>query len=347
MQLPMFAHPDFDGHEHVTFCHDANSGLKAIIAIHSLVLGPALGGCRLQNYNTIDGALKDALRLSRAMSFKNALGERPFGGGKAIIFKSPEEKNDSMLEAFGRAVDLLGGHYITAEDAGIDPQDIARIARTTKHVRNIAQDRGGPAPYTAYGIFVAIETALSEVLGKEVKHATVAIQGLGGVGMDLCERLRRAGAEVIVSDVVDERCRTAQVNLDCRVATPEDVHKGEADVFAPCAFGGVLNQTSIEEIRAPIIAGAANNQLATDADGARLARRGIVYCPDYVINAGGIRATASPQEPFNHQAALRRVEGIGPLLKRIIAQANETQRPTNMIADEMAREKLQNCRRQI
>ena len=339
----MFAHPDFDDHQHVAFCHDASSGLKAIIAIHSLALGPALGGCRLQNYSTTDDALKDALRLSRAMSFKNALGERPFGGGKAVIFGSPDEKSDAALDAFGRAVDLLGGHYITAEDAGIGPQDIARIARTTKHVRNIAQDRGGPAPYTAYGLFIAIETALSQVLGKGVQQATITIQGLGGVGMDLCERLRQVGAEVIVSDPIETRARTAQVKLGCRVTTSEAAHKVEADVFAPCAFGGVLNRTSIEEICAPIVAGAANNQLATEADGARLAKRGIVYCPDYVINAGGIRATADPQEPFDHQAALQRVEGIGPLLRRIIAQANGLQKSTNMIADQMAREKLQRC----
>jgi leucine dehydrogenase len=337
----VFTHPDFDGHEHIAFCYDHASGLRAIIAIHSLALGPALGGCRLRSYGTLNAAITDALRLSRAMSFKNALGDRPFGGGKAVILaNSTADKSDAMLEGFGHAVNRLGGDYITAEDAGIDPGDVARIARTTRHVRNIAEEQGGPAPYTAYGMFVAIKAALSEALGKDLEGATVCVQGLGGVGMDLCRRLSDAGARVIVSDIVQDRCESATEQFGCRQVATEAAHKVEADVFSPCAFGGVLSESTIDEIRAPIVAGAANNQLATADDGKRLAARGIIYCPDYVINAGGIRATAAPGEAFDHEAALRRVEGIDPLLRRIVAEARASGRPTSDIADDLARTRI-------
>lgn len=337
----MFTHPDFDAHKLVSFCHDPASGLQAVIAIHSLALGPALGGCRFRSYDTVDAAVTDALRLSRAMSFKNALGDRPFGGAKAVIINGPETvKSDQLLEAFGQAVDRLGGDYVTAEDAGIGPEDIARIARKTSHVRNIAEERGGPAPYTAYGMFIGIKAALSEALGRPVEGATISVQGLGGVGMDLCRQLRNAGAKLVVSDIDQNKCMRAVEEFGCEQVASEAAHKVGADVFSPCAFGGVLNEAAIRELQAPIVAGAANNQLATAEDGKRLAAKGIVYCPDYVINAGGIRSTAEPGETFDHEAALRRVEGIDPMLRHLIARTKATGRPTSEIADDLARERI-------
>jgi leucine dehydrogenase len=330
--------PRFDDHELVSFHFDKVTNLHAIIALHNLNRGPALGGCRMRAYPSLAEAVDDVLDLSRAMSYKNALGERPFGGGKAVILGNPSSmKTGALLDAFGKAVEALGGCYITAEDSGTGPQDIKRISRTTAHVRNIAEERGGPAPYTAYGVFIGIKAATQRVLNRSLEGCVVSVQGLGGVGMELCRWLNEAGARLIVSDIDTDRSSAAARLYDAEEVDPRRAHAVPCDIFAPCAFGGVVNATSAREIEARIVAGSANNQLATPRDGRRLMRRGIVYCPDYVINAGGIRATAAPNEPFDHEEAMRRVEGIGPTLVRILKLADELGRPSQDVADDLAR----------
>jgi leucine dehydrogenase len=324
----MFDLMDFDHHEAVSFFDDPATGLRAIVAIHSTAIGAALGGCRMRPYATVGEAITDALRLSRAMSFKNALGDRPFGGAKAVVIANPAtDKTPAMLAAFGRAVDSLGGRYITAEDAGIDPTDIAHIGTATAYTRNIAPERGGPAPYTAYGVFIAIRAAVEQVLQSDLSDRVVSVQGLGGVGMSLCQWLTDAGARLIVSDIDQARRDEAVARFGATSIEADQAHRAEADVFAPCAFGGALNEKSIPELRARIIAGAANNQLSTPQDGQRIADRGIVYCPDYV-NAGGIRATEVPGVTFDHDMALRRVEGISSALSDIIKTSQAVWPPT-------------------
>lgn len=337
----MLKHPDYDEHERLVYAHDPNSGQDAIIAVHSLALGPALGGVRFRAYPDVAAGLTDALRLSRAMSYKNALGGRPFGGAKAVILGDPASaKTDALLEWFGREVARQGGDYICAEDAGISPEDISVIARKTRHVRNIAADRGGPAPYTAYGVFIGILATVRQVLNSEPTGLTISVQGLGGVGYALCERLHRAGAKLIVSDIDSTRTDAAERDFGARVVSSADAHRVAADVFAPCAFGGILNEQSISELQAPVVAGAANNQLATAEDDLRLSRRGITYSPDYVINAGGIRATEAPGIRFDHEAALRRVEGIEETLLEVLSAAAATGTPTSAVADALARQRI-------
>ncbi|PZF62104.1 amino acid dehydrogenase [Curtobacterium sp. MCBD17_034] len=337
----MLEHPDYDEHARVVFARDSTTGLDAIIAVHSLALGPALGGVRFRQYPGPDDALGDALRLSKAMSYKNALGGRPFGGGKAVILGSPVTgKSSSLLETFGNEVDRLGGDYIAAEDAGVTPTDIATIRHRTAHVRNIAADRGGPAPYTAYGVFIGIRTAVRQALNRGLRGTTVSVQGLGGVGDDLCRWLSDGGADLIVSDIDADRAEAAARRYGGRVVEPAIAHSVAADVFAPCAFGAGLNSTSIPQIGAPIVAGSANNQLETAEDGARMHARGILYAPDYVINAGGIRATEAPHVPFDHAAAMRRVEGIADTLTTIFDVSTRSDSATSEVADAMARERL-------
>jgi len=337
----MFDNIDFDQHERVVFVNRPEAGLRAIIAIHSLALGSALGGCRMRPYETSDAALSDALKLSKAMSYKNALGDRPFGGAKAVIIGDPNiDKSAELLRAFGEAVQAAGGDYVTAEDAGINPMDIKAISERTAFTRNIAEERGGPAPYTAYGIYIAIKAALDQVSSRGVKGSSISVQGLGGVGLDLAARLHADGARLLVSDIDAKKAELAAREFGAEVVASGDAHKQHVDLFAPCAFGGVLNSITVGEIQAPIVAGAANNQLASSVDDEELVRRGVVYCPDYVINAGGIRATEVQGVAFDHHAALRRVEDIETVLRSIIETARARRLPTGRVADEMARAKI-------
>lgn len=240
----MFDHPDFDNHESVTFFADPATGLRAVIAVHNTSIGNALGGCRMRPYASVQDAVTNALRLSRAMSFKNALGERPFGGAKAVIIGDPATKTPELLAAFGRAVDTLGGRYITAEDAGIGPDDIAHMATATQHTRNIAPERGGPAPYTAYGVFIGIKAVVEQVLNSDLSGRTVSIQGLGGVGMSLCQWLTDAGAKLIVSDIDPVRTDEAIARYNATGIAPDQAHTAKADVFAPCASRNCRRRSS-------------------------------------------------------------------------------------------------------
>ena len=282
-----------DSHEAVYKVTDADTGLTAVIAIHSTQNGPAAGGLRMKPYDSFDEALEDALRLSRGMTYKNAAAELPLGGGKAVILGDPNiDKTPALLRAFGQAVAALQGRYITAEDMGMTPEDMAEIATQTQFAAGLQGGNfgsGDPSPITAQGVFNGIRTAAEFRLGsRDLTGRVVAVQGLGHVGWDLCKRLRAAGAEIVVTDISAERVKQAVTCFGARPVALTDIYGVEADIFAPCAIGGILNTETIPQLRVSVVAGAANNQLATLADADTLHARGILYAPDFVVNGGGI-----------------------------------------------------------
>jgi leucine dehydrogenase len=341
----------FRGHESVSFFHDEESGLKAIIAIHSTALGPAAGGCRMWPYANEEAALQDVLRLSRGMSFKNAMAGLPFGGGKSVILGDSRcEKSESLLRAFGRCVDSLGGRYVTAEDVGISESDVEILARETHHVSGRRQ-RGGaaggnPAPKTAFGVFLGMRAAVELKLGRtSLEGLKVAVQGIGQVGYHLCRLLRNAGATLVVADVRTDSAERAAQEFGARVVSPDEVLFESVDVIAPCALGAVLTRENVARLQAPVIAGAANNQLATDEVGADLQRRGILYAPDYVVNAGGI-VSAGLEYLGGHdeREVWSRVNGIYETTRLVLIQALREERPTNQVADELAMHRIRGAR---
>jgi leucine dehydrogenase len=334
----------FDNHERVVFCHDANTGLKAIIAIHSTALGPAAGGTRLWSYANDDEALHDALRLSQGMSYKNAMAGLKFGGGKAVIIKSEGFSGaDALYERYGEFVDQLNGDYVTAEDVGMSVEIMEKVAKTTKYVAGLAQQGGqaggDPSPKTSFGIFTGIEAAVRFKLGNEsVNGLTVAVQGVGHVGYFLCKYLHEAGAKLIVADIDGERVQRVADEFGARGVGLNELLSQEVDVIAPCALGAILNERSIPQLKAAIIAGGANNQLETLEDGQRLHDAGILYAPDYVINGGGIINVASEYyADATDEEVFDRIAAIGPRLTDIFKESAATGQPTNVVADAQAR----------
>src|SRR4029079_30999 len=290
----MFDHPSFDHHERVTFAHDTATGLQAIIAVHSTIRGPGAGGCRFWHYPSSADALTDALRLSRGMSYKNAMAGLPLGGGKAVVMvERGQSKSPRLLEASGRVVDSLEGRYITAEDVGATVSDMEVVATQTPYVsglpRTAVDADGNPAPKTALGVYLGIKAAVQFQLGRSsLRGLTVAVQGLGGVGYQLCGLLAAEGASLRVADIRPETVQRACREFSALASLPNEILFERVDVLSPCALGAVFDSNTIPRVQATIIAGAANNQLATAADGARLHAAGVLYAPDYVINAGGI-----------------------------------------------------------
>ena len=342
--MAAFDNPAFDDHEKVAFFRDAATGLKAIVAIHSTVLGPAAGGCRLWSYSSDDEALTDVLRLSKGMSYKNAMAGLKFGGGKAVIIKTPDfDGTEALYEKFGECVDDLGGKYITAEDVGMSVSIMETIARKTSFVSGLpikaGQAGGDPSPKTSYGIFRGIEAAVKFKLGRDnIDGMTVAVQGVGNVGYYLCKYLHEAGTRLVVSDINSDSVQRVSDEFGAREVPLREILFQDVDVVAPCALGAVLTSETIPRIKAGIIAGGANNQLATDADGQRLSDAGILYAPDYVINGGGIINVACEYYGgVSDEEVLEQVAEIGPRLTRIFAEAQETGQPTNVIADNQAR----------
>jgi leucine dehydrogenase len=288
---------DFDGHEAVHFVSDVDSGLEAIIAVHSTALGPAVGGCRYWSYEPRGAALIDVLRLSRGMSYKNAMAGLPFGGGKAVVFKRSGLSPDSIFAALGRAVDKLGGLYITAEDVGTTVTDMQVVARSTRFVSGLRSSGdvagGNPSPKTAYGVFISLQEGSRYLSARNLAGVHVAVQGLGAVGYYLCQLVHQAGARLFVADVDDDRVRRVQREFGAVPVTPEAILSADIDILAPCALGAIVNADTIPRISARLIAGGANNQLATAEDGERLRLAGILYAPDYIVNSGGIICAAS------------------------------------------------------
>jgi leucine dehydrogenase len=340
--MTLFSHPEFRAHEGVYFAHDAASGLKAIVAIHNTTRGPAVGGCRMWPYADEAAAITDALRLSRGMTYKSALAELPFGGGKSVIIgNSARDKTPELLRAMGRAVERLGGAYVIAEDVGTTVFDMDTVATATKHVACTSEGSGNPSPYTALGVLCGIEAAVQYKLNRnagDLDGVRVAVQGLGQVGYALCRSLKELGARLFVSDIAADRVARASAEFGATAVAPEAIYDADADVFAPCALGGILDERTIARLKARIVAGAANNQLAEDRHGALLTERGILYAPDYAINAGGVIEIAFAKQ--GDAAIRRRVEGIRATLLEIFGRADAEHAPTHRIADRMAEERF-------
>ncbi len=286
----MFCHPDFDDHEQVVFARDVSSGLRAIVAVHSTVSGPAFGGCRMWPYRDDDEALTDALRLSRGMTCKAAICDLPYGGGKSVILGDPKQaKTPALLLAMGRVVEGLGGRYVIADDLGTTLGDLRIMRAATEHTAAATMAAGQPLAVTAYGVFQALSAAAGHALGRsDLEGLRVAVQGLGNVGMPLCGYLHEAGAALVVSDLNAARVAQAERAFGARPAAPDAIYGQPVDVFAPCALGAVLNDRTIPLLGARIVCGGANNQLAQAHHAAALARRGILFVPDYIAYAGGV-----------------------------------------------------------
>ena len=345
--MEIFDMREFDHHELVVFGHDAPTGLRAIVAVHSTALGPAAGGCRMWPYTSLAEAVSDVLRLSRGMSYKNAMAGLAFGGGKAVIIGEPRKlKSPELFEAYGRLVDSLGGRYITAEDVGTTVADMASVARTTRYVSGLGaapgQAGGDPGPKTALGVYLGIRAAVKFRLGRsELAGVTVAVQGLGGVGYHLCRMLAADGVQLRVADVRPATVQRACEEFRAHAVPVDELLEQDVDVLSPCALGAVLSTQSIPRLRARIIAGAANNQLAQGQDGGALQAAGILYAPDYVINAGGIISVSHEYRGGATEAeVIAAIHGIPARLTEIFERARRENRTTNAVADEMARERL-------
>ncbi len=337
---------DFDFHEQVVYCSDEQSGLKAIIAVHSTKLGPAAGGCRFWDYASDAEALKDVLRLSRGMTYKNAMAGLKLGGGKAVIIGNPKQlKSDDLLKAFGRAVNNLNGRYYTAEDVNITTADMAMANTETDFVSGLEGKSGNPGPFTAYGTFLGIKAAVKFKLGKDnLAGIRVAVQGLGSVGYSLCEKLHAAGAELIVTDINQATLDKAATELNAKIVGLDEIYSQDVDVFSPCALGASINDDTLAQLKAVIIAGCANNQLAETRHDQLVLEKGILYAPDYVINAGGIINVALEiyDEAYCADHATSLVEKIYTTLMNVFEKAASENLPTGKVADQMARAILGN-----
>ena len=341
--MPLFSHSEFDDHHEVVFCRDAAAGLTAIIAIHDLGRGPALGGCRMWPYENEDEALTDVLRLSRGMTYKSALADLPYGGGKSVILGDPRsDKSEALFLAMGRFVESLGGRYVIAEDVGIGVPDIETVAKETGHVAGVtAGGSGDPSPATAWGVFNGIRAAVVHRLGRsDLNGVKVAVQGLGSVGYALCGFLAESGAELVVTDIDRAAVERAVAELGAMAVAPEAVLDAEVDVFAPCALGAVIDDQAVERLKAVVVAGSANNQLAEPRHGALLKDRGVLYAPDYVINAGGVinisHETRPGGTPYDKSRAFAHVGRIHDTLLEIFQDADKAGLPTSEAADRLA-----------
>jgi leucine dehydrogenase len=342
--MSVFSAPAFDQHELVSFCSDRASGLRAIIAVHDTTLGPGVGGCRMFPYASDDEALHDVLRLSRGMTYKSALAGLPLGGGKSVIIGDPRrDKTRELLLAMGDFVQSQSGRYVAAEDSGTGVADMRVIAERTPHVSGLEDNEhgGDPSPSTAYGVYLGIRTAVRHRLGADsLAGLKVAIQGLGHVGFYLARHLRNDGATVYGADVNTENLQRAVSELGVIPVPVEQILALEVDVLAPCAMGAILNERSIPALRAGIICGAANNQLATEGDGAHLKESGILYCPDFLVNAGGIIDVHHQRAGSADSVKRAHIARIEASLAEVLRRADECHRPTGAIAEELAEEYL-------
>ena len=342
VELEMFDHPDFDDHEQVAFLCDAAAGLHAIVALHSTALGPAFGGCRMWPYATEAAALTDVLRLARGMTYKAAICELPYGGGKSVIIGDPmRDKTPALLQAMGRAVENLGGRYVVADDIGTTLDDLAVMRRVTRHTAAATAAARQPVAVTAFGVFVAIRAAVRHLLGEErLAGLRVAVQGLGNVGRPLAGYLREAGAELTITDLDPVRSARVAGELAARAVDPDAIYDQPVDLFAPCALGAVLNDRTIPRLQARIVCGGANNQLAEPRHAGELARRGVLYVPDYLANAGGVIDFHQERIDDSRAAVLAAVGRIERVTAEILEAARASGRTPQEVADERVRRRL-------
>ncbi|MDJ0656125.1 MAG: Glu/Leu/Phe/Val dehydrogenase dimerization domain-containing protein [Xanthomonadales bacterium] len=334
------------GHEEVVFCHNPDAGLKAIIAIHNTTLGPALGGLRMWPYKSEQEALDDVLRLSRGMTYKAAVAGLNLGGGKSVIIGDPtRDKSEALFRALGRFVDSLNGRYITAEDVGIDVNDMEYVFQETDNVVGVHQVHGGsgdPSPFTAFGTVQGIKASLEYKFGdKEVGKYSYAVQGVGHVGLELVKLLRKEGAKVFVTDINTESVNRCVEELGAEAVGLDDIYEVDADVFCPSALGGIVNLETIPNFKFKIVCGSANNQLADNDCGDELERRGIVYAPDYAVNAGGLMNVSIEFEGYNRERAMRMMRTIYYNVGQIFKIAEREGISTWKAADRVAQERIE------
>jgi len=332
-------------YEQLVFCHDKATGLRAIIAVHDTTLGPALGGCRMYPYPSEDEAIVDVLRLARGMTYKAAASGLNLGGGKSVIIGDPRTgKSEALFRSFGRYIETLGGRYIVAEDVGTSTEDANFIRVETGHVVGVDVTRGGsgdPSPFTALGVLQGMRACVDEVFGTtSLEGRTVAVQGVGHVGYHLCHLLHEAGAHLIVTDVDAAALGRAVREFGAKAVEPDEILTLPCDVYAPCALGATVNDASVPKLRCRIIAGSANNVLLESHHGEALAERGILYAPDYVINAGGLINVADELEGYNERRATKRVMRIEERIRSIIAISKRDGVATNVAADTLALERI-------
>ena len=342
--MAIFEHPSFDAHESVHSFYDKETGLRAFVAVHSTHLGPSAGGTRFWHYDNSNLALRDVLRLSRGMSYKNAMAGLNLGGGKGVVIKPRGDYDRAALFAkYAEFLNAIGGAYYTAEDVGMTTDDMRIIRTKTKYVAGLDEGdaaSGDPSPVTADGVFRCIKLAANK-RGLDLAGATVAVQGLGHVGYTVCKLLHGAGAKLVVTDINQHAVRSAANAFGAKTVAPDEIYAQAADVFSPCALGAVLNPDTIGQLKVGIIAGAANNQLSVPEMGQDLQDKGILYCPDYVVNAGGIINIAGEIEGhYSPEWVEKKLQGIEKTLTEIIDLAAQTGRSTDTIADEMARARI-------
>jgi leucine dehydrogenase len=344
--MNIFENKNFDNHEQIIFCQESKCGLQAIIAIHDTRLGPAIGGCRMYPYATVEDALNDVLRLSRGMTYKSAINNFNFGGGKSVIIGDPAKlRSETLFRTFGRFVDGLNGRYITAEDLGTDVKCMEWVRIETKHVVGIPTYIGGlgdPSPVTAHGVLVGIKACLKKTTGSEdLTKTKVAIQGIGHVGYHLCKELHEQDAKLYVTDINEEVLKKVCDEFKVTVVSPDEIYGLNVDIFAPCALGEIINDSTILQLKCSIVAGAANNQLENEAKhGIALKQRGILYAPDYIINAGGLIDAASEFFHAGKALALAKTEEIYDTLMHVFDYAEKENIPPILAAKELAEQRI-------
>jgi leucine dehydrogenase len=347
--MEIFKYLEQYDYEQVVFCQDKQSGLKAIIAIHDTTLGPALGGTRMWTYESEEAAIIDALRLAKGMTYKNAAAGLNLGGGKTVIIGDPrKDKSEELFRAFGRYIQGLNGRYITAEDVGTTVADMDLIHEETDYVTGISPafgSSGNPSPVTAYGVYVGMKAAAKEAFGTDsLEGKIVAIQGVGNVAYTLCKYLHEEGAQLIVTDINKEAVQRAVEDFGARAVDPNEIYGVECGIYAPCALGATINDDTIPQLKAKVIAGSANNQLKDTRHGDLIHEMGIVYAPDYVINAGGVINVADELYGYNHERAIKKVDQIYASIEKVIAISKRDGIPTYVAADRMAEERIEKMR---
>jgi leucine dehydrogenase len=333
-----------DNYEQIVFCHDSRLGLKAIIALHNTALGPATGGCRMWNYRSEEEALTDVLRLSKGMTYKNSISNLMLGGGKSIIIGDASQKTPALLKRFGEFVETLGGRYITAKDVGIDSNDLKTIKSKTSHILGIAGEAsssGDPSPVTAWGVYNGMLACAEKAFGsKSLKGLHVALQGLGAVNYGLLKYLAQEGATVTACDINAASVEKASKEFGVTAVGAESIYDVGCDIFSPGALGAILNPQTIPRLKCKVIAGAANNQLATEKDGEALLQRGILYAPDFAINAGGVINIAHEREGYDRDKAYAHVARIYDTIKNILEVSSNDHLPTNAVANRIAENRV-------
>lgn len=346
--FPLFSKLQNYEHEQVVFCSEPQMGLKAIIAVHDTTLGPALGGVRMWPYKNEQEALRDVLRLSRGMTYKSAISGLNLGGGKAVIIGDPrKEKTESLFRAFGRFVDSLGGRYITAEDVGMEVQNMEWIRMETKYVTGLPKAIGGsgdPSPVTAYGVYQGMKACANKAYGSDsLEGKRIAIQGAGHVSSHLARFLRKEGAELFICDIYEDKVNELAKEVGADIVDPDEIYGLDVDIFSPCALGGVVNDDTMDQFKCDIIAGAANNVLDDEnKHGQMLLDNDILYAPDYVINAGGVINIASELEGYNEERAHKNASNIYDTILNILEYSEENDTPTFMASNILAEERMQN-----